>query len=150
MRKSSLIFYAFLSMVLFWKKDSRASGKEEKENKFKVNCMPLADIAAIFSTLCVFPCYPSVSKSIRTACFRSAFVRFLHFVHTMHKYAACREGLQGRSFLHTAQVCLTSMATNLSDPGSPSARSHIKVKQSAVWISCWDARENVWGWLCKL
>lgn len=44
----------------------------------------------------------SVSKPLRTACFLSPVVGFLHVVHTMHKYAACSEGLQRRSFLPCA------------------------------------------------
>lgn len=89
-------------------------------------------------------CSCSVSKSLRIACFHSPVVGFLHVVCTMHKYAACWAGLQGRFFFHPAQVCLTSMATNLCNPSTPRGWRPIKLR-NPLWISCWDASESVRG-----
>lgn len=80
----------------------------------------------------------------RAACFVFLqFVRFLLFVLSNMQPGEPR--LQGRSFFfcffNSMQVCLRSMATSLYNPITPSTRSHIKVKVSALWISCWGA----WG-----
>lgn len=84
-----------------WPKTFSSWGAGVEKNRIKTELMAYcqADGPWVFKNiLYLLYSYLSVSKSPRISCFHLLVVRFLHVVHTVYKYAACRAGLEGRSF----------------------------------------------------
>ena len=98
----------------------------------------------------------AVSESLRTPCFHSPLVRFLHIVHTMHKYASLLSGAlggdlssscAGLSYIHGNQPVHSQRPVGLESNKTqtePTMNQLLKCQGEGVRRARSNPRETVW------